>query len=247
MQLYIRGAWRTFSRQPDGRDFRKNKFLRSAKYNTGSLSCNLLNERSDQVPSPLPEVIVTGNLSALQTFYLAFTDSTPLLLSRIECHICLENKKHIVLVDERSIKHGESARHLPKSVHENGENHRSSEQKTISLESASIESFLASYRRLCGRGIFPVQTFIGGASVAMVFEDPDGNLVVLKVSALSFVKELEVVSKDLAPELSGGGRFVDHDVVYERIRSWNDTLNAEGTGCEDVVAGTVKSEPFEVK
>lgn len=247
MQLYIRGAWRTFSRQPDGRDFRQNTFLRSSKDNTSSLSCNLLKERNDQVLHPFPEVIFTGNLSALQTFYLAFTDSTPLLLNRIECDICLENKKHIVLIDERGIKHGESARRLQKSVHDTGDNHRSSERKTLSLESASIEAFLASYRRICCRGIFPVRTFIGGASVAMVFKDPDGNIVMLRVSAPSFVKELEVLSKDLAAETSGGGRSVDPDVVYERIRSWYDTSNAEETGYEEVVAGSVKSEPVEVK
>ena len=237
MQFYIRGAWRNFSGRSDGGvESRKTEFPRSSKDNTSSRSDDHFQEWDEHYPPPSPQLITTSNLLALKTFYSAFTDSTPLFLSPSKCDIRFENNQHVLLIDERMIKRGEK-RDLEKRVHNTAGDRRNGEQKTIVLESVSIAAFLAAYRRVCGHGILPIQGFIDGASIGMVFEDPAGNTVELHASVPSSVTGLEVFSKDAIPGMRGRRRNIDPEVLCERVWSWNETWNAEARGDEEVAAG----------
>lgn len=204
----------------------------------------MLSEHNDQILHPVPEIIVTLNLLALETFYSAFTEINPSFLSRSRCDICLETKQHIVLVDEQTMQPEVSNRHPMESIrYANSENYRS-KRKTISIERPSVEAFLVSYRRACGCGIFPVRVFIDKAKIAAIYEDPDGNTIELFTS--SFVEKSESLRRDARSGVESGRCDIDPKMVDESIRSWFPIAKAEEMECQKVETIHVKSEPVEI-
>lgn len=227
MQLYIRGAWKTFSGRPEGSvDNRvatqQQRLFHRIEEDLNGLSVHPGKKGDDGVPFLLPMVIFTENLPQLQRFYLAFADRCTASQDGKNCVLSLGNKQYIVLVNRERDERGQNKQYPEVGYrHTDRVNPRTKRpHKTVALSVSSIEALLISYGRIKDHGIVPVQTSLHGTRIVLQFEDPDGNVVKLCSDIPNLADCSDLIGKDGSFERDRSMVDVNSEALMERLQLW---------------------------